>query len=196
MGRRPPRTETRQRVLDAAARVFAERGIAGASLREVAEAAGLTTGALYSNFAGKDELVLALMAEHVGMRLRRATEAVDDLDDADALLREVGARLIEAVQTDFTWQRLFLEYWGVAMRDEEVRAGLAARRREARAALTRAITRIADARGFALPVPAEQAAVVVLALSNGFAIERGIDAGAVPDGLFGRVLTLLAGDHR
>lgn len=180
-------------MLAAAAHVFAEHGISGSSLRDVAEAAGLTTGALYSNFAGKDELVLALMEEHIGMRLARVTAEIDQFEDVDALLHEVGDRLIEAVQTDFEWHRLFIEYWGVAMRDEEVRTGLAQRRSEARAALARAIDRVAAARKLDLPLPSDQAAVVILGLSNGLAIERGIDPAAVPDGLFGTVLALLAG---
>lgn len=51
---------TRQRLLDAAETVFARRGFHGASVEEIAREAGATTGALYSNFAGKEDLFLAL----------------------------------------------------------------------------------------------------------------------------------------
>ena len=62
---RPRRAEVRTRILDAAAAVVAERGLAAASLDQVAAAAGFTKGAVYSNFASKDELFLALMAAEV-----------------------------------------------------------------------------------------------------------------------------------
>jgi len=55
------RQQTREYLLQAAARVFAERGFHGASLDEVAAAAGFTKGAVYSNFKNKEDLFLALL---------------------------------------------------------------------------------------------------------------------------------------
>ena len=57
---REPRARTRQRVLDAAATEFAKNGIDATSLDAIATAAGLTKGAIYSNFSGKDDLVWAV----------------------------------------------------------------------------------------------------------------------------------------
>jgi AcrR family transcriptional regulator len=62
---RPTREETRQRIFAAAARVFAENGVAGASVEQIAAAAGFTRGAFYSNFAGKDELAAAMLDDHL-----------------------------------------------------------------------------------------------------------------------------------
>lgn len=56
------KARTRQQVLDAAARVFAQKGYAGASVEEIAESAGYSIGALYSNFASKERLFLELMS--------------------------------------------------------------------------------------------------------------------------------------
>jgi AcrR family transcriptional regulator len=59
------REATRERVLDAALAVFAERGVIGSSVEDICERAGFTRGAFYSNFADKTELVDALVArEH------------------------------------------------------------------------------------------------------------------------------------
>ena len=63
--RRPTRSEVRRRLLDAALEVFAEHGFDTANLDQVAAAAGLTKGAIYSNFAGKDDLFYAMMSEQV-----------------------------------------------------------------------------------------------------------------------------------
>lgn len=71
-------TETRRRILDGAARVFARKGYHGASVGEVAETAGYTTGAVYSNFKGKEELFVELIDAHVAAHL----EHVDRFDGA------------------------------------------------------------------------------------------------------------------
>src|SRR5450759_2484874 len=60
--RRPTREEVRRRLLDAALAVFAEHGFDTANLDQIAEAAGLTKGAIYSNFIGKDELFYAMLS--------------------------------------------------------------------------------------------------------------------------------------
>src|SRR5215467_11717269 len=67
---RPTRAETRQRLFEAAAEVFQQRGIGAASIDAIAEAAGLTRGAFYSNFANKDELIVAMLEHHVDQSIR------------------------------------------------------------------------------------------------------------------------------
>ncbi|HMN30494.1 MAG TPA: helix-turn-helix domain-containing protein, partial [Caldilineaceae bacterium] len=59
---RPQRQQqTRERLLDAAVEVFSRRGYHAASVEEISEAAGFSKGAVYSNFASKEELFLALL---------------------------------------------------------------------------------------------------------------------------------------
>src|SRR2546428_7621329 len=65
---------TRARLLDAATRVFARRGFHAASVEEIAREAGATTGAIYSNFDGKEDLFLALFEEHAASQLRKYRE--------------------------------------------------------------------------------------------------------------------------
>src|ERR1700752_4485412 len=55
---------TRTALVEAAAEVFARRGFEGASLEEIAEVAGFTRGAIYSNFGSKDELMLAVVERY------------------------------------------------------------------------------------------------------------------------------------
>jgi AcrR family transcriptional regulator len=75
----PRRTRTRQRLMAAAVAVFAERGVIGSSVEEICEAAGFTRGAFYSNFADKDELVLALIEQGIAEEYAAAEEAVTEL---------------------------------------------------------------------------------------------------------------------
>ncbi|GAA1959730.1 TetR/AcrR family transcriptional regulator [Amycolatopsis minnesotensis] len=193
--RRPTKAQTRRQILDAAAAVFAERGIAATSLNDIASTAGLTKGAVYSSFDSKDELVLTIMEEHIVDRMAHATAVFDEIADLGDATSEAGARLLHGISSDSTWHRLLLEYWGLAMHDPELRDGLAERRNALREAISNAIRRIADLREITLPLPAEHLAVAMLALSNGLAVERGIEPGAVPDGLFAELLTLLIGER-
>lgn len=185
---RPPRAQTRSRVLAAAGDVFAARGFAHASLDDVAVAAGLTKGAVYSNFGSKDELILALMDDRVSARIAAAAAAFAGAGGRAAGVRDAGAKLIAAVHADADWQKLFVEYWSRAMRDATVRDALVERRRELRGAITRALERGAAEHGIVFTLPVEQVAVTLLALSNGLAIEGLLDDDAVPPELFGRLL--------
>src|SRR4029434_11242634 len=71
---RPTRDATRERLFEAAAQVFAERGIGAASIEAIAAAAGFTRGAVYSNFASKDELIIAMLEDHVERSVRHHRE--------------------------------------------------------------------------------------------------------------------------
>src|SRR5271155_4214754 len=68
---RPTRDDTREKLFEAAARVFEEQGIGGASIEAIAAAAGFSRGAFYSNFNSKDELIIAMLEEHVAQSIRR-----------------------------------------------------------------------------------------------------------------------------
>ena len=86
---RPTRDETREQLLDAAARVFEERGIGAASVDAISAASGLTRGAFYSNFDSKDQLIIAMLEEHAEQTLRHHRELLqrhrDPLDFVAAL---------------------------------------------------------------------------------------------------------------
>jgi AcrR family transcriptional regulator len=68
---RPTRDDTRDKLFEAAARMFEEQGIGGVSIEAIAAAAGFTRGAFYSNFKSKDELIIAMIEDHVAQSIRR-----------------------------------------------------------------------------------------------------------------------------
>lgn len=76
------RAQTRERLMAAATTVFAERGVIGASVEEICEAAGFTRGAFYSNFVDKDALVLALIEAGVQAQYTAAEQALAGLSEA------------------------------------------------------------------------------------------------------------------
>ena len=75
-------------MITAAIAVFADRGINGASVEEICEAAGFTRGAFYSNFADKSELVLALLERSMTAQFAAAERAVADMKAANDLNAE------------------------------------------------------------------------------------------------------------
>src|SRR5690349_9576426 len=82
--------QTRARLLDAARTIFLEKGVAATSVEDIVEAAGYTRGAFYSNFRGKQEVLMELL-------LRDANEARANLQafvEEDGTPEEKTARAI------------------------------------------------------------------------------------------------------
>ena len=100
--------ETREQLLDAAERVFRERGVGHASLAEVADAAGVTRGAVYHHFESKAELFQALMAR-AEMPIDTAFEDFENQDIADplALFREQGLQALQHLTSSAQIQNIF-----------------------------------------------------------------------------------------
>ncbi len=188
---RPTRAQTRARLLQAASEVFAEHGYDRASLDDVAAAAGLTKGAVYSSFASKDELFYALMRERIDERLALVAAAVDRQTTLSDTTRDAGAGLAELIFSQADWHLLFVEFWARAVRDASLREEFARQRRSARELIARFLEQQAARLGIELPAPADQLAVAVLALSNGIAIEWLADRDTVDPSVFGTTLGLL-----
>jgi AcrR family transcriptional regulator len=89
--RNPERT--RAAIFDAARDVFVERGYAGASIRSIAERAGITHGTIYLYFRDKDDLLYQLSEEHFRQLLARLRELPRTLDPL-ARLREAFLALV------------------------------------------------------------------------------------------------------
>jgi AcrR family transcriptional regulator len=132
------KADTRTRLLEAAAALFAERGIDAVSVDAVAEAAGRTSGAVYAHFGSKQGLLLALLDEWAHSLVTVIAAEFELADSLDDRLRAVATNVITN-PTEQTRRLLLLEReLGLrAARDPEVAAALQARSREAQDWLTR-----------------------------------------------------------
>ena len=103
-------------VLEAARRVFLERGYAGATLEAIADEAGFSKGVVYSQFAGKPDLLLALLEQRIEERATSNAERAAALTGAEGLrsLLRTNARLGDE---DADWTQLVIEFRLVAARD-------------------------------------------------------------------------------
>jgi len=168
--RRPPRSDVREAVLAAAWDVFRRRGYERATLAEVARTAGYTKGAVYSNFEGKDGLMLELLQRNVGARVGVLRERLEHLDVSADWRAEVARIAIEQLQEANEWTRLFLDFWSRAAANPSLRKALAEVRQGVQADLARTLEELPPT-----AVPPPVIARTVFALANGLTIEAAID---------------------
>lgn len=189
--RREQKAKTRTCLLESAARVFSRHGLSGASVEQVADAAGYTKGAFYANFKSKEELFLAMLDERFAERI----QALDEVLASDAPLadqaRAGGQELLAYVAGDREWERLFFEFAAHAARDDDFREELVARYRTLIDHLAEGLRRRADEVGFEPPGPVGQFALMVFAAANGMALQQLLDPDSVAEDLFPAMMELL-----
>ncbi|OBH09450.1 TetR/AcrR family transcriptional regulator [Mycobacterium sp. E1747] len=186
---RPTRGEVRDRILDAASKVFAAEGFAGATIDAIGQAAGFTKGAVYSNFESKDELFLALLDREFELRGEQIAIALDRSDgDTAAAAREVSRSVLDSVRDHSDYYVLLVEYWLRAQRDPQLRERLIERRRAA-ADQALHIVESTDT------VPGDRRltdiAQLVVTLNLGVAMEEVLRPGTINPDLLARLITAL-----
>lgn len=186
---RPTRDEVRDRILDAASKVFAAEGFAGATIDAIGQAAGFTKGAVYSNFESKDELFLALLDREFEQRGEQIAIALDRSDgDTAAAAREVSRSVLDSVRDHSDYYVLLVEYWLRAQRDPQLRERLIERRRAA-ADQALHIVESTDT------VPGDRRltdiAQLVVTLNLGVAMEEVLRPGTIKPDLLAKLVTAL-----
>jgi AcrR family transcriptional regulator len=195
--REQSKANTRERLLAAARRVFARSGFHGASVEEIASEAGFSTGALYSNFDGKEDLFLVLMEREIDEHAREIADAVSARASVSERATGGARQWMTMIEREPEVLLLFMEFWAYGVRDAGVRPKVAARFAQVRELITRLIADGVREFDLELDIPAEQLAVAIDALADGIARQKLADPEAVPDDLMGRVLSvLLAGATR
>jgi AcrR family transcriptional regulator len=187
------RIRTRERLLAAAEHVLARKGFAGASVEEIAEAAGYSTGALYSNFDGKQQILAEVLSRRMAARIAAAVRIIDDGVAGTADPLEASGRLLaEVADNDRDFALLQAESWLYAVQSPELMDDLAARRRELSVAVERLVAAELERRAMPAGIPlARSVTTVVLALFDGLMCQRRTDPASVPDELFAQALRWL-----
>jgi AcrR family transcriptional regulator len=186
---RPTRDDTRDRLFEAAARVFEEQGIGGASIETLAAAAGFSRGAFYSNFKSKDELIIAMLADHVEQTIRR---------NLDLLAKHKNlADFIEALKTmDRSHQDplgrsplLHMEMVLFVARAEKRRPELAKRLRARRKLIADIVATAAKNNGRNTVLEPAWIGSIILAMEDGFRLHRLIDPETTASDSFFRAIS-------
>lgn len=180
------RAATHERLVDAATKVVARRGFHAATVDEIADEAGFSVGALYSNFHGKDDLFLAVFDGHLRWYEERLEAAAGSPDPG-----RVFQDWMDALMADPEQLLIFIEFWAYAVRKPKLRRSFAARLAEIRAAMAEALEQRAAATGSELQLPPETLALVLLAVGRGLGLEKLADADAVDDAIADLVTSLI-----
>jgi AcrR family transcriptional regulator len=188
---RPTREETRRRLFEAAAEVFVQLGIGGASVDAITAAAGFSRGAFYSNFADKEELVTAMLADHVDQTVRRHMELLAhhrDPDDFMAALRTMDRNGQDPLgRSPLLHLELLLYATRAADHRHELAEFLEARRQ--------IVVDIVEGTGLVTtqkgPLDPRLLATMLLAMEDGFRLHQLIDPKNTPPDSFLRSISAL-----
>lgn len=167
---------TRRALLDAATSVFAQRGYASASVPQIAQEAGMSTGAIYANFSGKHELFLAMMRRVIESGAAARQRSAEHTTDRDELLEQMVTTWTSTVDTAPEVVLLMAEFWLYALRNpphSDAVTGLLADVRANLAASVLGAGVVTD------PGRAERIAVAVQAVAYGYAMQRLADEDSV-----------------
>jgi AcrR family transcriptional regulator len=173
LSRAERREQTRQELVSAAEACFVSRGFHASSVDEVAERAGYTKGAVYSNFASKEDLFFAVYERRVEQVLTEVAPGLRQLG-AERAFDELAAGAMHRRDPDDGWRAVFFEFWAHVVRHPELRERFAAIHARFLEPLADAVRQLADDRGLTLPsdVTASQVAAAWNAMEVGLNLER------------------------
>jgi AcrR family transcriptional regulator len=183
------KARTRADLVAAARAVFLRQGFHGATLDAIAEEAGYTKGAVYSNFEDKDALFLAVLDAHYEQRVDTYARIMLEGDDLEETWREVS-RFMVAMDTDEPrWLPVLSEFNAHAARDEELRVAYVRTRERFLEAVARVIDSMQSRFDITLRVSPLEAARASSVLIRGFSAERRLEPDAASPELFIEVHT-------
>lgn len=159
-------------ILQAALQCFVARGFHQTSMRDIAQAAGVSLGNLYNHFPGKEAIILAVAvaeSEELAPLLQRLAAADGDRTQVLAFLQDFHALCCQP-----EWATLAVEVLAESARNPAVAEAFAANRRQLQAVLAEALQQVAQ-RERRRPVlaPALQAQVLLDAIESD-ALRRGL----------------------
>jgi AcrR family transcriptional regulator len=174
--------------------VFRREGYHRASLDRIAAEAGFTTGAVYSTFDSKADVMLALLAARDERRRLLWTEILNDASNVEDFVAEIARRYAREVAAERDWLVVANEFMIVIGRDEELRTHYAALHETGLAALTASIRAWMQRLEEPLTIAPQRLATVVAALNRGLVLEGLVAPTKVPEELIVEAhLTLLRG---
>jgi AcrR family transcriptional regulator len=186
---RPTRDDTCEKLFEAAARVFEDQGIGGASIEAITAAAGFTRGAFYSNFKSKDELIIAMIEDHVEQSIRRNLDLLDKhtnlADFIDALKTIDRSHQDPLARSPLLHMEMIL----FVARAEKRRPDLAKRLRARRQLIVDIVETTLKNSGKNGSLSPTWTGAIVLALEDGFRLHRLIDPETTPADSFLRAIS-------
>jgi AcrR family transcriptional regulator len=180
-------------VLAAARRMFLSRGYHGASLEQIADAAGFSKGVVYSQFESKADLFLALLEQRIEERKGDNARFVEGLVQRDGLtldegLRAMAEHVTERDRADAEWGLLVIEFRVHAARTPELNRRYGEVHERTVAGVAGLVGRIYDRAGEAPPLPTSELARMLLTVGAGARLEQATNSEVLPNALVAELL--------
>jgi AcrR family transcriptional regulator len=173
LSRSERQARTKADLVDAAERLFSTNGFHATSVDAVADAAGYTKGAVYSNFASKEDLFLAVYERRADDAVATIEQRLADAPDPITGIEELSRQLVERRgREDDGWLAVFFEFWAHVLRHPELRERFAATHRRAIEPLIAAAEDLVAERGVEPEQPAARTATAYYAMQLGLQLER------------------------
>jgi AcrR family transcriptional regulator len=179
---------TRGDLVEAADRLFTKHGFHATSVDAVADAAGYTKGAVYSNFESKEDLFFAVYERRVERRVRETEATLASGETAYEGMQRLIAELEH--RQDDGWLAVFFEFWAHVLRHPELRERFVGLHRRGMEPVVSALERVAVERREPLPEDAMKLATARYAMLTGLQLERLTQPDLVDAGLPVRMLSL------
>jgi AcrR family transcriptional regulator len=194
--KRPTRAEkqakTRAQLIHAAGHVFARRGFQAARVEEIAEEAGFSHGAVYSNFSGKEELFLAVFEQYMTQRIAEVEQATAIDGSFAERARAAADQWMQRFTEDRETFLLHLEFMIYAARNPRLSKQLGRRMAALRLEIERRLAERDAESQTPLPLPAADLALILRALGIGLAVEALNEPGEINPHLYGDFVALIA----
>lgn len=188
---RPTREETSQRVLDAAISVFQEQGIANASIGAIVSTASLTRGAFYSSFANKDEIVVALLEQHVAQAIARNQQLAEQYANPTVYLAALASDEARDLVSLGRLPMLNFELMLYAIRAPEHRPAVSKLLQSLRKTIGQIVVTTMRAAGVTRELDPLEIGSLLVALEDGFDLHRLIDPKRTPKASYQNALRQL-----
>ncbi|WP_026873959.1 TetR/AcrR family transcriptional regulator [Inquilinus limosus] len=189
LNRSESQAQTRERLLESARRAFLSDGYVRARVDRIAEEAGYSKGAVYSNFDGKEALFLELLRRKFATELDGLRQLLDRFPEPDGLLAALRAHY-EQNQDVLDFTTVSAEFLTQVGRGSAFAAEHAALYAGQRRALGELLTALFERSGLRLPVPSEELAAALVGMTLGLAVQRGADPASATPALWGRAIEL------
>lgn len=188
--REEARTQTRERLIETATRLFAEQGYGGTSLRDIAEQAGYSQGAFYSNFSNKEALLLEMLRRHMAAEAAHLERLIEHGQHGPGQVLDGLEAWASTLDQDINWSMLSIELQLQAQRSEEFAAAYRSVWIQHRDVLGHWIGRLFLEQKRHPPVPAEEIAASLMALAHGLSLQHAATGCRISGGM---IVVLLRG---
>ncbi|THU05130.1 TetR/AcrR family transcriptional regulator [Lampropedia puyangensis] len=182
ISRQERQAQTREELIAAAMQLFVARGYGGTSIRDIADVAGYSQGAFYSNFESKEALLLEMLRAHMQNEAAQLMQLIEQPARSASAILQTLEQWAEAIDGDVNWSMLSIELQLHAQRSSPFAVQYRAIWLQHQADLAQLIGQVFTKSRCTLPLGSQEIASVLMALAHGLSLQRAVVGEGVATG--------------